>query len=430
MTTYTSNLGLALPVTGDLTGTWGQTVNDAITSLLDSAVAGTTTLNTDADVTLTDTTGAANQSRQAIIRWTAGGTVTRNITAPARTKVYVVINATSGSQSIVFRGAGPTTGVTLVPGERALVVWNGTDFAKASSTATLAIADGGTGATTAGGARTNLGASTVGANFFTLTNPSAITFPRINADNSVSTLDAATFRTAIGAGTGGGDVVAASNNAFTGANTFYNATGQTFGTATATNDGIVIAGRAGGTSSFRVTFQPTTLTANRTLTLPDVTSTVAVLGAAQTFTGTQTFAGTSSALAAVLTDAAEVATVSATAATGTINYDITTQSVLFYTTNASANWTVNLRASAGTSLNTAMSTGQSVTVAFLVTNGATAYYNTAVQVDGTTTGVTTRWQGGTAPTAGNASSVDIYVYTVIKTASATFSVFASQTRFA
>lgn len=227
-----------------------------------------------------------------------------------------------------------------------------------------------------------------------------------------------------------GDVVAASNNAFTGANTFYNATGQTFGTGTATNDGIIIAGRAGGTSTYRVTFQPATLTANRTLTLPDVTSTVAVLGAAQTFTGTQTFAGTSSALAAVLSDAAEVATVSATAATGTINYDITTQSVLFYTTNASANWTVNLRASSGTSLNTAMSTGQSVTVAFLVTNGATAYYNTTVQVDGTTSGVTTRWQGGTAPTAGNASSVDIYVYTIIKTASATFSVFASQTRFA
>lgn len=133
MTTYTSNLGLALPATGDLTGTWGQTVNDAITTLLDSAVAGTTTLSADADVTLTDTTGAANQSRQAIIRWTAGGTVTRNITAPARTKVYVVINATSGSQSIVFRGAGPTTGVTLIAGERAVLAWSGTDFVRVSA---------------------------------------------------------------------------------------------------------------------------------------------------------------------------------------------------------------------------------------------------------------------------------------------------------
>jgi hypothetical protein len=77
-----------------------------------------------------------------------------------------------------------------------------------------------------------------------------------------------------------------------------------------------------------------------------------------------------------------------------------------------------------------MSTGQSVTVAFLVTNGATAFFNNVVQVDGTTSGVTTRWQGGTAPSAGNASSVDIYSYTVIKTANATFSVFAAQTRFA
>ena len=124
-----------------------------------------------------------------------------------------------------------------------------------------------------------------------------------------------------------------------------------------------------------------------------------------------------------------MATTSA-AATGTINYDVTTQSVLFYTANASGNFTVNIRASSGTSLNTALSTGQSVTVAFLVTNGGTAYYNTSVQVDGTTSGVTTRWQGGTAPTSGNASSVDIYSYTVIKTGSGTYSVFASQTKFA
>jgi hypothetical protein len=156
---------------------------------------------------------------------------------------------------------------------------------------------------------------------------------------------------------------------------------------------------------------------------------IATTNTASTFTATQTFSGSASALAIVLADVAEVATVSATAATGTINYDVTTQSVLFYTTNASANWTVNLRASSGTSLNTALATGQSVTVAFLVTQGATAYYNTTVQVDGATAGVTTRWQGGTAPTAGNASGVDVYVYTVIKTGSATFSVFASQTQF-
>ena len=155
---------------------------------------------------------------------------------------------------------------------------------------------------------------------------------------------------------------------------------------------------------------------------------IATTNTAQTFTATQTFSGTSSATAIVLNDAAEVATVSATAATGTINYDITTQSVLYYTSNASGNWTVNFRGSSGTSLNTLMSTGQSMTVAFLVTQGSTAYYNSAVQVDGTTSGVTTRWLGG-APTAGNASGIDSYRYLIIKTGSATFTVLASNTQF-
>ena len=124
----------------------------------------------------------------------------------------------------------------------------------------------------------------------------------------------------------------------------------------------------------------------------------------------------------------EQATVSATAATGTINYDTRTQSVLYYTSNASGNWTLNIRGASGVSLDSIMSTGQSITVAFLVTNGATAYYQSAFQVDGSS--VTPKWQGGTAPTAGNASSIDAYVITVIKTGSATFTALASQTKFA
>jgi len=151
-------------------------------------------------------------------------------------------------------------------------------------------------------------------------------------------------------------------------------------------------------------------------------------GTATTFTATQTFSGTSSALALALTDAAETTTISATAATGTIAYDVTTQSVLYYTSNASANWTVNFRGSSGTSLNTLMSTGQAVTVTFLVTQGSTAYYNNAVQVDGSS--VTPKYQGGTAWSAGNASSIDAYTYTIVKTGNAAFTVFAAQTRFA
>lgn len=125
----------------------------------------------------------------------------------------------------------------------------------------------------------------------------------------------------------------------------------------------------------------------------------------------------------------EKATVSATAATGAINLDVMNNSVVYLTTNASGNWTLNIRGDSGTTLDSLLATGEAVTVAFMVTNGVTAYYNTQVQIDGTTTGVTTRWQNGAAPTSGNSSSVDIYTYTVIKTGSATFSVFASQTEF-
>lgn len=148
VTNFSPLLGLALPTTGDLSGTWGTTVNDSITSLLDSAVAGTTTLSADADVTLSTTNGAVNQARNAVILWTASGSVTRNITAPAQSKAYVVINATGGSQDIVIRGAGPTTGITVVANEKCLVAWDGSDFIKVSSsqvTGTLPVSNGGTG---------------------------------------------------------------------------------------------------------------------------------------------------------------------------------------------------------------------------------------------------------------------------------------------
>jgi len=153
----------------------------------------------------------------------------------------------------------------------------------------------------------------------------------------------------------------------------------------------------------------------------------ATFTAANSFTAKQTFTGSSSVISSKFVNAVEGITVSATAATGTINYDATTQSILYYTSNASANWTVNLRASSGTSLNTAMSTGESITVVFLVTQGSTAYYNNVVQVDGTT--VTPKYQNGVAPTAGNINSVDSYSYTIVKTGSAAFTVFASQVQF-
>lgn len=133
-TAYTSLLGLALPVQGELTGAWGDVVNTSITELLDTAVAGTTTLSTDADVTLTTTTGAANQARQAILNCTGARTAIRTITAPATSKMYVVVNGTSGGYAVKLIGSGPTTGVSVPAGSAVLVIWNGSDFQYVAST--------------------------------------------------------------------------------------------------------------------------------------------------------------------------------------------------------------------------------------------------------------------------------------------------------
>jgi hypothetical protein len=153
VTNFSPLLGFALPTTGDLSGTWGVVVNDAITTLIDSSIAGTTTLSIDADVTLSTTNGLANQARNAVILWTASnGATTRYITAPAQSKAYIVINA--GTGSIVVRGSGPTAGVTVISGRKSLIVWNGSDFVAVAGgkidlatdvTGVLPAANGGTG---------------------------------------------------------------------------------------------------------------------------------------------------------------------------------------------------------------------------------------------------------------------------------------------
>lgn len=135
---------------------------------------------------------------------------------------------------------------------------------------------------------------------------------------------------------------------------------------------------------------------------------------------TQTLAGKTLTSPAInngyMTSPKEFTTVSATAATGTVNCDLVTQGVLYYTSSAAANFTLNFRGNSGTTLNSLMSTGDAWSFVFLNTNGATPYYPTTFQVDGTATGVTVKWSGGTAPSAGNASAVDAYSFTIIKTA--------------
>jgi hypothetical protein len=375
MAATTTLLGLVTPTQGTLSGTWGDTVNYGITDYVDIAIAGTLSFAGDGAILLANTTGSSSgnaitttTAQYMVIRITGTQTVTKVITGPSYSKLYMVDHA-GATSAVTFKAAGQT-GVSVAVGEKCFVYYNGTDYVKVATS-------------TAG---TVTSASVVSANGFAGTVATATTTPAITVSTSITGVLKGNG-TAISAATSGTDYLAPPS-----------------GTAILkANSGGALANATAGTD-------------------------YVAPGTATTFTATQTFTGTSSAQAIVLNDAAEVATISATAATGTINYDITTQSVLYYTSNASANWTVNFRASSGTSLDTLMSTGQSMTVAFLVTQGATAYYNSAVQVDGSS--VTPKYQGGTAYAAGNASSVDVYMYTIIKTGSAAFTVFTSQTKFA
>ena len=158
------------------------------------------------------------------------------------------------------------------------------------------------------------------------------------------------------------------------------------------------------------------------------TSTTATLTGTQTLTNktlTSPALNTATATGAILVAPEERTTVSATAAATTVNFDAITQGLLYYTSNATANWTLNVRGNSSTTLNSILAIGDAITVSFLVTNGSTAYYQTAFNIDGTTSGVTLEYSGGTVPAAGNASSVDVYTFTIIKTASATYTVFGA-----
>ena len=194
-----------------------------------------------------------------------------------------------------------------------------------------------------------------------------------------------------------------------------------------------------GTTGYVTTDGVETLT-NKTLTTP-VISTISNTGTVTLPTATDTLVGrdttdtlTNKTLTspvvntAILKSPEERLTVSATAATGTVNYDALTQGVLYYTTDASGNWTLNVRGDGSNTLNSVLTTGDSITIVFLVTQGSTAYYSNAFTIDGTS--VTPKYITGTAFSAGNASSIDSYVYTIIKTGSDTYTVLASQTKFA
>jgi hypothetical protein len=159
-----------------------------------------------------------------------------------------------------------------------------------------------------------------------------------------------------------------------------------------------------------------------------VTGTIAQFNTAVTDADFATLAGSEVLSNKELKSPTETMNIVASAATGTININAETSTIWYYTSNATANHTLNFRQSSSATLDSVLSVGESITLVWMNTNGSTPYYPNTIQIDGST--VTPKWSGGTAPSSGNASSIDVYAFNIIKTASATFVVLGSQSKFA
>lgn len=436
--TYSSSLKLTLIGDGEQAGTWGSTTNNNW-NLIEQAVTGVdgidlTGLTT---YTLTNFNGTTDESRNAVLLFKGTPASTVTISAPLQNKFYIVRNATG--QSITMSASGGSISVSIPSGVTAQVYC---DAANESGTGTgfYSAQTGSAGNFTVNGNLSVTGAQVNTGNFlaagvlgaytassFTggISNGSGVAGTILN----VSAVASGTIfigQRITGSGITSGTLVTGFLTGSGGAGTYSVNTSQLVGAGTTITGAASAIASTPATGDNSVNIATTAFVQSAVGTLGTMASqnanAVAITGGTIAGVTLSNFSGSG------ITTLGETTTVAATVATGTINYDIKTQSVVYYTASASGNWTVNFRGDGSTTLNSLMAVGETRTVTFMVTQGSPAYYNNAVTIDGVL--VAAKWQGGAAPTNGNTNSIDIYTYSIVKTASATYTVFASQTRFA
>lgn len=389
MSTFTTNKSLELPANNADVNTWDVPVNADFTAI-DTALGGNVGLNAVA----ASGTVVLSLSQYTPPVIAVNGLLTANVNYQFPTGVggvWIVGNGTTGAFTIAFSSGGGGTTVVIPQGFRAQIYCDGTNVNLAS---TIPV--------TPAGSDKQIQFNSSGV----LSASSALTFdstlrivtitggasqnPTLRISGSAGQDRKLVFQTA-GVdrwwADGNGDAEGGSN------------TGSNFSLFACSDLGAII-------------YAP--LVVNRQTGIATISPGLVI-------------PGTASSQAVLATNIFETGTVNAGAfGGGTLNYYASAQSIYYSTANSSGNFTVNLSHSAGTTLNTVMTTSQTVTVTLLTTQGATPFYCNAVQVDGNA--VTPKWLGG-APVAGNASGIDVYTFAVLKTGNAAFTVLASQTQF-
>ena len=465
--TQSTPLRMELMAVGENSNAWGDITNENLQMLEGATTSYLEISDTSTPQTLTVTDYTLGSYHNLVYKFTgsAGAAITYNV--PAYERPYIIHN--SCGQTITVKVSGQT-GVDVATGTKAYVYCDGTDIRElvnnpASITATQTLtnktltaprfSDGGFIADANGNELIVMDTVTSAVNELTVSNaasPSGTATITIAAPAVVTVAATPPSGTPVVFTTDGflptGLVTNTTyfvkyinattfNIAATTNGTSITTTGSQSGTHTATFTGVPIVAASGGGTNVSVNIaskgsgivqangvEVVTLTGTQTLTSKTLTSPTITSATIDTVGIT----GNTTTAALKIPNIVEDGTYGTVTWASTMNYDVLTQSVWYVTTTTANNWTLNIRGSATATLASLMAVGDIITVTMVVNNGATAYYNTAVQIDGAA--VTPKWQGGTAPTAGSESANDSYSYTIIKATSApTYVVLASQVKF-
>jgi len=418
MATYTTNGGIKKIATGDESGTWGTSTNtnfDIIdrlaTGVGDITLSGTTH-------TLTTSDGTASDGQFHVLNLGGSPSGTNTITiAPNDTKRMYVIRNASGQTATLSQGSGAN--VSVLNGKTAMIFCDGAGTGAAvtdisSSFGALLASNNLSDLASAATALTNLGVTATAAE---LNYNDVTTLGTVQASKTV-TADAS------------GDVKFPDNEELRfgtsdDASIKHDASNTKF-LHTGTG-GLYIGANTLGLQNGAATESYFTATENGSAIIYyDNSNKLETSSTGVNITGTAVTDGVTVDGTLDIEEVVEKVEPS-TSTTGTINFDFLDQAIINFTSDQTANRTINFRGNSSTALNSMLSTNQSVTCSIVMKQGSSAYYLNAYQVDGST--VTPKWSGGSAPSGGNASGIDVYTFTIIKTASATFTVLASQTEF-